>query len=187
MTQGTATLAGAAGRYASALFDLAKEANALDSVEQELSALGDLIAANADLGRVVSSPAYSRDDQGRALAAVLGKLNASELTRKFVGLMAAKGRLHLLPGAVQGFKALLSAHRGEVEAEVSTARPLDEARKAELIRSLEASEGRKVTLKTRVDPTLLGGLVVKIGSTMIDASLRAKLSRLQLAMKEVGR
>ena len=187
MTQGTATLAGAAGRYASALFDLADEAKALDAVERELTGLGELIATNPDLGRVVSSPAYSREDQGRVMASILDRLNASELSRKFVGLMAGKGRLHLLPAALEGFKTLLSAHRGIVEAEVASARPLDEARKAELIRSLEASEGRKVSLKTRVDPTLLGGLVVKIGSKMIDASLRAKLARLQLVMKEVGR
>ena len=187
MTQGTATLAGASGRYASALFDLAKEAGALDATEAELDALNALIAGDADLDRVVSSPADGRDEQGRVMNAILAKTGASDLTRKFVGLMAGKGRLHLLPSALEGFKTLLSAHRGIVEAEVASARPLDEARKAELIRSLEASEGRKVSLKTRVDPALLGGLVVRIGSKMIDASLRAKLASLQLAMKEVGR
>ena len=187
MTQGTATLAGASGRYASALFDLAKEAGALDATEAELDALNALIAGDADLDRVVSSPAYGRDEQGRVMNAILAKTGASDLTRKFVGLMAAKGRLKLLPAAVEGYKTLLAQDRGIVEAEVVSAVPLNDARQAELVRSLEASEGRKVSLKTRVDPSLLGGLVVKIGSKMIDASLRAKLSRLQLAMKEVGR
>lgn len=178
-----ASISGAAGRYASAIFDLGKESKALDSLESDLDTLKSLIEENEDLGRVVHSPAFSRDAQAQAMNAILDKMGAADLTKRFVGLMASKGRLGALPGAIAGFKDMLADHRGETVAEVVSAKDLTDAQRDKLAANLKQSFGKDVKIDASVDPSLLGGLVVKVGSRMIDSSLKTKLANLQLAMK----
>ena len=179
-----ASLSGASGRYASAIFDLAKSSGSLDSVASEFDALGTVLKDNSELSDVIASPAYSRDQQGAVMAQIGQKLGASDITRKFVGLMAQKGRLALLPDAMKGFSALLAEERGEETAEVVSAKPLSDMQRDALAQNLKSSFGKDVKIDASVDPSLLGGLIVKIGSKMVDASLKSKLERLELAMKE---
>ena len=179
-----ASLSGASGRYASAIFDLAKSSGVLDAVASEFDALGGVLKDSPELADVISSPAYSRDAQGAVMASVTQKMGASDLTGKFVGLMAQKGRLALLPEAIRGFNVLLAEERGEETAEVISAKPLSEMHRNALAQNLKSSFGKDVKIDASVDPSLLGGLIVKVGSKMIDSSLKAKLSGLQLAMKE---
>ncbi len=179
-----ASLSGASGRYASAIFDLAKSSGVLDAVASEFDALGGVLKDNPELAGVISSPAYSREVQGSIIAAVTKKMGASDLTGKFVGLMAQRGRLALLPEAMEGFSALLAEERGEETAEVISAKPLSEMQRTALAQNLKSSFGKDVKIDASVDPSLLGGLIVKVGSKMVDASLKSKLERLELAMKE---
>jgi len=179
-----ASLSGASGRYASAIFDLAKASGSLDTVASEFDTLGGVLRDNAELSGVIASPAYSRGQQGAVMAQVGEKLGSSDLTRKFVGLMAQKGRLGLLPDAMAGFSALLAEERGEETAEVISAKPLSDMQRDALAQNLKSSFGKDVKIDARVDPSLLGGLIVKVGSKMVDASLKSKLERLELAMKE---
>jgi len=181
-----ATLTGVAGRYASALFDLAKEAGAIDAVAGDLGALEKLLQESADLRDLVKSPLYDRDDQTKAMGAVLARAGASDLTKKFVGLVATNRRLFALDGMIASYKALVAQYRGEVSAEVTSAHPLTDAQVQKLKDTLKAATGSDVSLSTKVDNGLLGGLVVKLGSKMIDTSLRTKLNRMKLAMKEAG-
>ena len=178
-----ASTSGAAGRYASAIFDLGRESNALDTLESDLTALNTLISDSGDLGRLVGSPAYSREDQQKAMSAVMSKAGSSDLAKRFVSLMVSKGRLAALPGAIQGFTELLADHRSETVAEVTSAAPLTDAQRDSLAANLKSSFGKDVKIDASVDPSLLGGLIVKVGSKMIDSSLKAKLNGLQLAMK----
>lgn len=177
-------ISGASGRYATALFDLARDAGALDSAENDLNALTGAIEASGDLRRLISGAAASRDEQARAITAIAQKAGCGELIAKFAGLMAAKGRLAMLPAAADGYRALLAEHRGSVEADVVSARPLSASQSAALANTLKTALGREVAVKASVDPSLLGGLIVKVGSKMIDASLKAKLSKLQIALKD---
>ncbi len=179
-----ASLSGASGRYASAIFDLAKSSGVLDAVASEFDTLGGVLQDNPQLADVISSPAYSREAQGSVMAAVTQKMGASDLTGKFVGLMARKGRLALLPDAMKGFSALLAEERGEETAEVISAKPLSDMQRGALAQNLKSSFGKDVKIDAHVDPSLLGGLIVKVGSKMVDASLKSKLERLELAMKE---
>jgi F-type H+-transporting ATPase subunit delta len=174
---------GLAGRYAAALFELAGERHAVDVVSADLATFRNAMAANADLARVVKSPVFSREDQGKALKAVLEKLGASALTAKFVLLLAAKRRLFALEGMIAGYERLVARSRGETEAEVISARALGDAELAELKATLKAKLGQEPRLNAKVDPSLLGGLVVKVGSRMIDTSLRTKLSGIRAVMK----
>ena len=177
---------GIAQRYALALFELADEAKALDAVAADLASLRDLIETSADLHRLVVSPAMDRTDQGQAMAGVLAKGSAHALTQKFVAVVCANRRLFVLPAMIRAYLAELAARRGEVTAEVSSAMALDEAQTAALTDQLRKVMGAKVQVEATVDPSLLGGLIVKVGSRMVDASLRTKLNKLQLAMKGVG-
>ena len=179
-----ASLSGASGRYASAIFDLAQSSGSLDAVASEFETLGGVLKENAELSDVISSPAYSRAQQGAVMGKVGESLGISDLTGKFVGLMAQKGRLALLPEAMKGFAALLADHRGEETAEVISAKPLSDAQREALAQNLKSSFGKDVKIDAHVDPSLLGGLIVKVGSKMVDASLKSKLERLELAMKE---
>jgi F-type H+-transporting ATPase subunit delta len=174
---------GLAGRYAAALFELAGERHAVDAVSADLAAFRNAMAANADLARVVKSPLFSRDDQGKALKAVLEKLGAAALTTQFVLLLAAKRRLFALTGIIKAYESLVARSRGETEAEIVSARPLADAELAGIRSALKARLGREPRLDAKVDPALLGGLVVKVGSRMIDSSLRTKLAGLAAAMK----
>ena len=174
---------GLAGRYAAALFDLAGEQKAVDAISADLAAFRKAMDTNPDLARVVKSPVFSREDQGKALKAVLAKQGAGKLTIQFLLLLAAKRRLFALTGIIQAYESLVAKSRGETEAEVTSARPLADAELAELKTALKARLGREPRLAAKVDPTLLGGLVVKVGSRMIDSSLRTKLDGLAAAMK----
>lgn len=186
MVAETSMVSGLSGRYAVALFDLAKESGALDSVAADLDRLQAMMAESADLLRLVRSPVLSRDEQGRGLSAVMEKAEFGDLTRRFVGLVAANRRLFSLRDICRAYAALLSRHRGEMSADVTSAQPLDEAQLSEISRSLAKAVGSEVKFTTSVDESLIGGLVVKVGSRMIDSSLRTKLQNLQLAMKGVG-
>jgi len=179
-------LSGVAGRYASALFDLAKEAGAIDVVAADLGDVERLMGESADLRDLIKSPLYDRDQQTGAMGAVLERGGANDLTRKFVGLVAANRRLFALDGMINSYKALVAQHRGEVSAEVTSAHPLTDAQVQKLTETLKAATGSDVRLSTKTDNSLLGGLVVKLGSRMVDTSLRTKLNRMKLAMKEAG-
>ena len=175
-----------AGRYASALLDLADEQKALDQVADDLKALRSLIAESEDLRRLLDSPVFSRDEQRKAMAALMEKAGTGELTRRFVLVVADNHRLFALPAMIEAYLSELAQRRGEITAEVTAARSLSDAQQAALLDALRSSVGSKVQLDLKVDPALIGGLVVKVGSRMIDSSLRSKLQRLQLAMKGVG-
>jgi F-type H+-transporting ATPase subunit delta len=174
---------GLAGRYAAALFELAEEQKSVDAVSADLAAFRKAMAANADLARVVKSPVFSRADQGRALNAVLNKMGAEALTIRFLLLLTAKRRLFALTGIIAAYERRVAASRGETAAEVISARPLADGELSELKAALKARLGREPRLDAKVDPALLGGLVVKVGSRMIDSSLRTKLQGFRAAMK----
>jgi F-type H+-transporting ATPase subunit delta len=177
---------GIASRYASALFDLAREGKALKALEADVIALSETMAASADLRDVIASPILKREEQGRAIAAIGAKLGLHALTANTLALMADKRRLFVLPQLVAALTDMIAAEKGEVTAEVTAARALSAAQSKKLAETLKARVGKTVKLKTTVDETLIGGLVVKLGSTMIDTSVKAKLAALQNAMKEVG-
>jgi F-type H+-transporting ATPase subunit delta len=177
---------GLAARYAAALFDLADEKKALDAVADDLKALKKLIAESADLRRLLKSPVIARADQARAMAAILEKADASDLIRRFIGLVADNRRLFALPLMIDAYLAELAARRGEVTADVISARPLDDASRERLAEAIRRTAGQSVTIDLHVDPELIAGLVVKVGSRMIDSSLRTKLNRMQIAMKGIG-
>lgn len=175
-----------AGRYAIALFELAGDAGVLDVVAEDVRRLGVMIRESADLRHVIRSPIISRTEQGRALAAIVEKAGFHELVRRFIGVLAHNRRLFALPDMVQGYLELLADSRGEVTARVSSAKKLTERQLKSLGESLGSVVGRAVTVDANVDPGLLGGLVVQIGSRMVDSSLRTKLQQMRLAMKGVG-
>jgi len=183
----SSNLAGFTSRYATALFDLAEEGGRVDAVARDLAAVAELITSSEDLSRLVASPAISRDDQSRAMTAVLAKAGADELVQKFIGVVASNGRLFALPAIIARFLADLAARRGEVSAEVVSAVPLDGKLEDEVKSAVAKVAGSdKISLSMRVDPSLIGGLVVRVGSRMIDTSIKTKLNRLEMTMKGVG-
>ena len=182
-TQGSTSLA---GRYAAALFELADEAKQLDVVAEDLRSLSRMIEESGDLARLIYSPVLARDEQGGALAAIMEKAGISALTQQFVGVVVANRRLFVLADMIRAYLAELAARRGEITAEVVSAKVLTEKQTQALIDGLKRAVGTAVSLESRIDPGLLGGLVVKLGSRMVDSSLRTKLQRLRLAMKGVG-
>ena len=177
---------GIASRYALALFDLAKDDGALKALEADVTALTETLAASEELRAMIASPVVSREDQGRAMAAIGAKLKLNALTANTLAIMADKRRLFVLPQLLAALADLIAAEKGEVTAEVTAARALTAAQSKKLAETLKARVGKTVKLKTTVDESLIGGLVVKLGSTMIDTSVKAKLAALQNAMKEVG-
>ena len=177
---------GIAGRYAQALFEIAKEENGLKALEADADALGAALAASPELSDMIASPVVARDDQARAMAAVAAKMGLSVTTANTIALMASKRRLFVLPQLVADLKARIATEKGEVTAEVTSASALSADQAAKLAASLKAKVGKDVKLNTTVDESLIGGLIVKLGSTMIDTSVKARLSALQNAMKEVG-
>ena len=172
-----------ATRYASALFDLADEQRQLDVVAEELKAFCDAIAENSDLERLVRSPALSREEKQRATDALLTAFGSSELTRKFVGYIASRRRLFMIKQITTRFLEELARRRGEVTATVVSAQPLSEAQEAALTDQIKKQVGAKVQMELSVDPNLLGGMVVRVGSRMVDTSLRTQLQKLETAMK----
>ena len=183
MVTETSGASGLAGRYAAALFDLADEAGALDRVSDDLGRLRAMVRDSKELARMIRSPIISRDNQTRAILAVLDKAGVHDLTRRFLSVVTANRRLFVLPNIIAAFLAQLARHRGEVTAEVKSAAPLTEAQLGALRDSLKRAIGAKVTVDASVDENLLGGLVVQIGSHMVDSSLSTKLERLRFAMK----
>jgi F-type H+-transporting ATPase subunit delta len=171
------------GRYASALFDLASEQGLVTAVESDLDKLGDAIKASSDLAALIRNPKVSREDSAKAIDAVAGLLGLSELTRNFIGVLAANRRLSALPEIVRAFAAIAAAQRGEVTAEVTSAHALNDDQLAQLAQKLKAREGKEIKIKASVDPEILGGLVVRIGSRQIDSSIRTRLNSLAQAMK----
>ncbi len=174
-----------ADRYAAALFELADSGDALPAVEADVIALKLMIAANADLERLLKSPVIARKEQGAAIVALATRAGWSDLTRNFLGLLAKNRRLFTLPAIIVAFQARLASRRGEVTAQVASASALTAAQKKSLSSALKKALGKDVLLDLTIDPTLLGGLVAKVGSKMIDASLKTKLQQLTLALKGV--
>ncbi len=177
---------GLAGRYASALFELADSQKQLDAVAADLGTLRRMMDESADLRRLVASPVIGRDAQGKAMGALLDAVGATALVRSFTGVVCQNGRLRDLPAMITAYLAELARRRGETAAEVVSATPLSEAQMTTLSETLRRLVGNKVSVNARVDADLLGGLIVKVGSRMFDSSVRTKLQRLRLAMKGVG-
>jgi len=172
-----------AGRYASALFDLASEAGTVSSVESDLEKLHAALGESDDLNNLITNPQVSRDQANGAVAAVGEQLGVSELTQNFLGVLAGNRRLGDLPGMIRAFGTIAAAQRGEVTANVTSAHALSDGQLSTLKDKLTAREGRTVKLSADVDPDLLGGLVVTIGSKRIDGSIRTRLNSLAQAMK----
>ena len=175
---------GLAGRYAGALYALAEESGKIDAVVKDMNGVAELVSANQDMRMLVESPAITWAEQTKAVTAVLEKGGADALTVKFVGTVASNGRLHALSRIISAFLAEHARRRGEVSAEVISAVEMDDARRARVEQAVSKLAGSdKLSLSMRVDPSLIGGLVVRIGSRMIDTSIRTKLNRLETAMK----
>lgn len=172
-----------AGRYASALFDLAAENGTVTAVESDLETLSAALADSAELRDVTANPQLSRKAQGEAIAAVASHLSLSDLTKNFLGVLAGNRRLSSLSDMIRAFQMIAAAQRGEVTADVTSAHALSDEQLATLKDKLTARQGRTVKLNTSVDPDLLGGLVVTIGSQRIDGSIRTRLNSLAQAMK----
>jgi F-type H+-transporting ATPase subunit delta len=179
-------VSGLADRYAAALFGLADERHVLDQVAGDLRELRAMLHDSPDLTRLIRSPVLSRAEQGKAVSAVAEGAGLSRLTTDFLGVVARNRRLFAVPAMIEAFLARLAERRGEVTAEVTAAQALSEAQEAALTEQLRRAVGRRVSVDIRVDPSLLGGMVVKVGSRMVDGSLRSKLQRLQIAMKGIG-
>jgi F-type H+-transporting ATPase subunit delta len=177
-------VSGVAGRYATALFDLARESNTIDALKADLDRFDALIAGSADLLRLVRSPVFSADEQLQALTAVLERAAIAGLAERFLKLVAANRRLFAVRDMVKAFRALVADHKGEATAEVTVAEQLKDEHVAALRAALKAVTGKDVDLAVKVDPAILGGLVVKVGSRMVDTSLRTKLNAIRHAMKE---
>lgn len=171
------------GRYALALFDLARDAKSIDQVERSLAAVRDALAGSDDFRALTASPMVSRGAACKAVLAVAAELGVDPTTRSFLGVLAENRRLGQLPAIMRAFRQLASRHRGETNAEVTSAHPLTDDQVAELKQQLRQRVGREVSVDLAVDPTLLGGLVVRIGSQMIDSSIRTRLNALASAMK----
>jgi F-type H+-transporting ATPase subunit delta len=172
-----------AGRYASALFDLARDQRQIESVGKSLDTLSETLAGSNDLAEMIDSPLVSREEAGRALAALAPQLNLDPTTTNFLGVLARNGRKRQLRSIIGAYRRLAAEHRGETSAEIVTARPLNDDQLAQLRQQLRARAGRDVNIDATVDPNILGGIVVKLGSQQIDASIRTKLNRLAQAMK----
>ena len=179
-------VSGMAGRYAGALFELAQDSNAIDGVSGDLARFEALIAESGDLQRLVRSPVFSSEEQTKAITAILDRAGIGGVAGNFLKLVARNRRLFAVRDMVAGYRALVAKARGETTAEVTVAQPLNDANLAVLKEALKGATGKDVVVNVKVDPSLIGGLIVKIGSRMIDASLKTKLQSIKIAMKEVG-
>ena len=177
---------GIAARYAKAVFELAKEDKAVAKVEADLDALEAALADSADFRALISSPVYSRDEQAGAIAALAKKMGLSAIVSNVLALMSNKRRLYILPQMVQALRAAIAEDKGEITAAVTSAKALTKTQADKLAKALASSVGKSVKINATVDEKLIGGLVVKMGSKMIDTSIASKLNSLQNAMKEVG-
>ena len=177
-------VSGMAGRYATALFELARETNAIDAVKADLEGFDALVAKNPDLNRLVRSPVFSAAEQLQALSAVLDRAGVGGLAAKFLKLVTVNRRLFAARDMVRGYRELVALHKGEATAEVTVAERLKDDHVAALKSALKAVSGRDVDLAIKIDPAIIGGLVLKLGSRMVDTSLRTRLNAIRHAMKE---
>jgi len=177
-------VSGMAGRYATALFELALETNSVEQVQSDLKAFDALVASSPDLQRLVRSPVFSADEQARALDAVLDKASISGVAKNLLRVVVANRRLFVVDQIIRGFNRRVAAHKGEVTAQVTVAEQLNDVRLAEIRDALKAVTAKDVTLDLIIDPSIIGGIKVKVGSRMVDASLRTKLNSIKFAMKE---
>ena len=175
-----------AGRYAAAVYEIAKEGNSVPAIEDDIASLQGALSDSEDFSALISSPIYTRDEQHKAITAVAAKMGLSDTMSNTLALMAQKRRLFVLPQLLATLRAIIAEAKGEVTADVVSAKALTKAQSDKLAKTLKASTGKTVTLNATVDESLIGGLVVKVGSRMIDTSIRSKLNSLQNAMKEVG-
>ncbi len=177
-------VSGMAGRYATALFDLARENGAIDAVKADLERFDTLISDNPDLARLVRSPVFSADEQLKALSAVLDRAGIGGLSARFLKLVTANRRLFAVHDMVRAFRQMVAANKGEATAEVTVAEEIKGEHLEALRSALKAVSGKDIDLKLKIDPAIIGGLIVKIGSRMVDTSLRTKLNAIRHAMKE---
>jgi F-type H+-transporting ATPase subunit delta len=175
-----------AQRYAAALYDLADEKGALDIVAADLNSLQAMIDASDDFRRFIKSPVINRTEQSKGIAALAEKAQLSPIARQFLGLVSANRRLFALDQMIRGYNAILADRRGHAAAEVTAAAPLSDSQAMALKDALSKTVGRNVQVVTKVDPSILGGLIVRVGSRMVDSSIKSKLQRLKLALKGVG-
>jgi F-type H+-transporting ATPase subunit delta len=175
---------GMAGRYATALFDLACDSNTIDAVKADLDRFSALLGESPDLLRLVRSPVFSADEQMAALSTVLERAGIGGLAAKFLKLVTANRRLFSVRDMIKSFGALVADYKGEASAEVTVAEPLKDEHVAALKNALHAVSGKEIDLNIKIDPAIIGGLVVKLGSRMVDSSLRTKLNAIRHAMKE---
>lgn len=186
MSEPASISSGIAARYATAVFDLAKDGKKLPALEADCNALENALADSDDFANLISSPIYTREEQSRAVTGIAKKMKLSSIVSNTLGLMAEKRRLFVLPQLISGLRELIADEKGEVTAEVTAAKKLTKAQSDALAKTLKASVGKDVIVNVAVDESLIGGLIVKVGSKMIDTSISSKLSNLQNAMKEVG-
>ena len=186
MAKSGSTISGVAERYAGSLYELAAESKQLQAVEKDFVAIEKMIAASPELTRLIESPVFSADEQLRAISAIADKAGIKGVTGNFLRVVAKNRRLFAIPAIIAAFRAKAAEARGEVAADVTSAHALTAAQQTELKGALKSVAGKDVVINLTVDPSLLGGLVVKIGSRQIDTSLRTKLNSLKLALKEVG-
>jgi F-type H+-transporting ATPase subunit delta len=179
------TISGMAGRYATALFELALENKAVDAVKKDLDQFHALISDSADLNRLVRSPVFDADEQLKALSAVLAKAGIGGLAANFLRVITTNRRLFAVRDMIRGYRALVARHKGEVTAHVTVAEKLSDTHLDTLKSTLKTvTSGKDIDLDVKIDPAVIGGLIVKVGSRMVDSSLRTKLNSIKLAMKE---
>ena len=186
VTDKNSEITGVAERYARALFDLALEENAIDATEQDLGRVDVMMNESEDFMRLVKSPVFTADEQLTALSAILDKAEVTGIVGNFVRVVTSNRRLCSLPGIIKAFRNILTVHRGEQVAEVTSAQPLSDDDLTSLKASLKGALGKDIAIDAKVDADILGGLVVKVGSQMVDSSVRTKLNSLKIALKEVG-
>lgn len=186
MAQAESIVSGVASRYARSLFELALESGGLSEIETDLGRFEALVDGSEDLKRLIASPVFTADEQTSAITAIASKANIGGLTGNFLKVVARNRRLFAIPGMIAGFRQMAAEHRGEVSADVTSAHALTDAQMTELRATLKNVIGKDAAINLTVDPTLLGGLVVRVGSRQIDSSLKTKLNSLKLALKEVG-
>lgn len=179
-------ISGVAERYAASLFDLALDAKSIDAVQKDLDSFASMIENSADLRRLINSPVFSAEDQVKVISAIVKKAKIGSLAGNFLKVVAQNRRLFAVPGMIASFRNIAARHRGEISADVKTAHALNATQEKQLKAALKEVTGKDVDINVAVDATLLGGMIVKIGSRQIDTSLRTKLSTLKLALKEVG-
>ncbi|KQW17412.1 ATP synthase F0F1 subunit delta [Afipia sp. Root123D2] len=180
------SVSGVSGRYATALFDLARDEKSIDAVKADLDKFSALLADSPDLLRLVRSPVFTADMQGKALAAILAKAGIGGITAKFLQVLTANRRLFAVSDVIRAFRALVAKFRGEATAEVTVAEQLSDKNLDALKAALKSVSGKEVDLNVKIDPSIIGGLIVKLGSRMVDSSLRTKLNSIKHAMKEAG-